>query len=121
MIKNILLKVSKIGNLVVAWFNFFMFFAMRPCWSGISKTLGYEKNPTWLMYNLPVIIWILLFGEKQPQVSGDQHHPAGKMRIDPLPEKAGNAKCKNADCKRLLHDHTNNDAVSGSDKFEHSD
>jgi len=62
MIKNILLKVSKIGNLVVAWFNFFMFFAMRPCWSGISKTLGYEKNPTWLMYNLPVIIWILLFG-----------------------------------------------------------
>lgn len=61
MIKNILLKVSKIGNLVLSWFNFFMFFAMRPCWSGISKTLGYEDNMTWLLYNLPVIIWILFF------------------------------------------------------------
>ncbi|MBQ9731225.1 MAG: metallophosphoesterase [Bacilli bacterium] len=61
MIKNILLKVSRIGNLVLSWFNFFMFFAMRPCWSGISKTLGYEDNMTWLLYNLPVIIWILFF------------------------------------------------------------
>ena len=61
MIKNILLKVSKIGNLVFAWFNFFMFFAMRPCWSGISKTLGYEKSESWLILNLPVILWILFF------------------------------------------------------------
>ena len=43
MIKRVLEKVSKIGNLVFAWFNFMMFFAMRPCWSGISKTLKYEE------------------------------------------------------------------------------
>ena len=65
MIKNVLLKVSKIGNLVLSWFNFFMFFAMRPCWSGISKTLseafGFGDNPPeWLLF-LPVIIWVVLF------------------------------------------------------------
>ena len=56
MIKTILKRISKIGNLVVAWFNFSMFFAMRPCWSGISKTLGYGNNQTWLLYNLPVLV-----------------------------------------------------------------
>ena len=61
MIKKIILKVSHIGNLVLAWFNFWMFFAMRPCWSGISKTLGYEDSYSSLLYNLPIIIWILLF------------------------------------------------------------
>ena len=61
MIKKILLKVSHIGNLVLSWFNFWMFFAMRPCWSGISKTLGYEDSYSSLLYNLPIIIWILLF------------------------------------------------------------
>ena len=70
MIKNSLNRVSKIGNLVFAWFNFIMFFAMRPCWSGISKTLKYEEIVdkfgeghflSWLMLNLPVILWILFF------------------------------------------------------------
>ena len=61
MIKKVLLKVSHIGNLVLAWFNFWMFFAMRPCWSGISKTLRYEDSYSSLLYNLPIIIWILLF------------------------------------------------------------
>ena len=60
MIKTILKRISKIGNLVVAWFNFAVFFAMRPCWSGISKTLGYGNNQTWLLYNLPVLVCGLL-------------------------------------------------------------
>ena len=59
--KNILLKISKIGNLLLSWFNFFMFFAMRPCWSGISKTLEFEKNGLDIILHLPVIIWALLF------------------------------------------------------------
>ena len=59
--KNTLLKISKIGNLVLSWFNFFMFFAMRPCWSGISKTLEFEKNGLDIILHLPVIIWALLF------------------------------------------------------------
>ena len=61
MIKTILKRISKIGNLVITWFNFAMFFAMRPCWSGISKTLGYGDNQSWLLYNLPALIWGLLF------------------------------------------------------------
>ena len=70
MIKNILIKVSKIGNLVFAWFNFFMFFAMRPCWSGISKTLseafGFGDNPPEWLLVLPVIIDILIIGKLVP-------------------------------------------------------
>lgn len=61
MVKKILNNISKIGNLVVSWFNFFMFFAMRPCWSGISKTLEYEKSHSWFILNLPVILWIIFF------------------------------------------------------------
>lgn len=70
MIKKILNKVSEIGNLVISWFNFIMFFAMRPCWSGISKTLKYEEAVekfgsehfvSWLLLNLPVILWIIFF------------------------------------------------------------
>ena len=56
MLKKVLLHVSKIGNLVLAWFNFCMFFAMRPCWSGISKILGYEDSQSSLIYNFPIIV-----------------------------------------------------------------
>ena len=58
--KEKLIISSKISNLVLAWFNFFMFFSMRCCWSGISKTLGYENGYNWIIYWLPVIIWALL-------------------------------------------------------------
>ena len=61
MLKKILLTVSKIGNLVFAWFNFCMFFAMRPCWSGISKTLEYESTKSELLLHLPVILWVVFF------------------------------------------------------------
>ena len=50
---------SKIANLVVSWFNVFMFLAMRCCWSGISKTLGYEKSNSWLILNLPVFLFFI--------------------------------------------------------------
>lgn len=61
MLKKILLKVSKIGNLVIAWFNFCMFFAMRPCWSGISKILGYEDSYSSFIYDLPILLWVVFF------------------------------------------------------------
>ena len=57
--KQKLIFISKMANLILAWFNFFMFFAMRCCWSGISKTLGYEDGYNPLIYWLPVIVWIL--------------------------------------------------------------
>lgn len=59
MVKKILLNVSKIGNVVLAWFNFCLFFALRPCWSGISKKLEFEANQSWFVLNLPVIVCIL--------------------------------------------------------------
>jgi predicted phosphodiesterase len=58
--KEKLIITSKISNLVLAWFNFFMFFSMKCCWSGISKTLGYEKSNSPLIYWLPIIVWVLL-------------------------------------------------------------
>lgn len=58
--KQKLIFTSKISNLVLAWFNFFMFFSMRCCWSGISKTLGYENGYNWIIYWLPVMVWALL-------------------------------------------------------------
>ena len=57
--KKYLLNFSKIINLVLSWFNFFLFFAMRCCWSGISKTLGYEKNYDPVILWLPVMVWVL--------------------------------------------------------------
>ena len=60
--KKKLIFGSKMANLAVSWFNFIMFFSMRCCWSGISKTLGYEKNETWILLNLPVLIFFLFFG-----------------------------------------------------------
>ena len=50
---------SKIANLVVSWFNVFMFFSMKCCWSGISKTLEYEKNDSWFILNLPPILFFV--------------------------------------------------------------
>lgn len=58
--KKKLIFTSKISNLVISWFNFFMFFSMRCCWSGISKTLGYEDSYNWVIYWLPVMVWALL-------------------------------------------------------------
>lgn len=58
--KQKLIITSKISNLILAWFNFFMFFSMRCCWSGISKTLGYEKSNSSLIYWLPIIVWVIL-------------------------------------------------------------
>lgn len=64
--KNILLKISKIGNLLLSFFNLAMFFAIRMCWSGISKTLGYEEATSKFMkmfiYYLPVAIFFILIG-----------------------------------------------------------
>ena len=51
----------RITGTVLAFFNFLMFFAMRPCWSGISSTLGYKGGENMFLYYLPVAICVLLF------------------------------------------------------------
>ena len=57
--KNIILKVIRILGTILAFFNLLMFFAMRPCWSGISSTLGYKNGAPSILYNLPIIICVL--------------------------------------------------------------
>ena len=60
MKKTVYLIIRIVGT-VLAFFNALMFFAMRPCWSGISSTLGYKNGANILLYNLPVFICILFF------------------------------------------------------------
>lgn len=50
---------TKLFDIALSIFNFLMLLSLRICWSGISKKLGYEDNPTWLLYNLPVILTVV--------------------------------------------------------------
>lgn len=58
--KNKVFLIIRIVGTILAFFNLLMFFAMRPCWSGISSTLGYKNGGNPLIYNLPIIICVLL-------------------------------------------------------------
>jgi hypothetical protein len=55
MKKELIYKIIKIATLVLALFNLLMFFSMRCIWSGISKTLGYEKSYSSLLLNVTKI------------------------------------------------------------------
>ena len=59
MKKEITFKVIKIVGTVLAFFNLMMFYAMRPCWSGISATLGYKGGSNTFLYYLPIVICVL--------------------------------------------------------------
>lgn len=58
--KEKVLKVLKLVCLVIASFNALMFYSMRPCWSGISKALGYEKGYNSFILYLPIIVFIII-------------------------------------------------------------
>ena len=58
--KKYLNYLSKGYNLVLSFFNLVLFFSIRMCWSGISKTLGYEDSYSAFILWLPVIIWFVL-------------------------------------------------------------
>ena len=62
MKKELIYKIIKIASLVLALFNVLMYFSMRCCWSGISKTLGYEDAYNPLILHLPLIIFFILIG-----------------------------------------------------------
>ena len=59
MKKWVFLAIRFFGT-ALAFFNLLMFFAMRPCWSGISSTLGYKGGSNQILYVLPVIICAFL-------------------------------------------------------------
>lgn len=61
--KERVFQVIRWAGTVLAFFNALMFFAMRPCWSGISSTLGYRGGSNTFLYLLPVFICVLLFVE----------------------------------------------------------
>ena len=58
MRKRIFLIIRIVGT-VLCIFNLLMFYAMRPCWSGISSTIGYKNGANPILYYLPVIICVL--------------------------------------------------------------
>lgn len=58
---SVLYLILKITALTLNLFNLIMFFSMRCCWSGISKTLGYEDTGSWFILNLPLLLCILFF------------------------------------------------------------
>ena len=58
MKQKVFLGIRIAGTLLVI-FNLLMFFAMRPCWSGISSTLGYKNGAAPILYYLPIIICVL--------------------------------------------------------------
>ena len=60
MKKEIVYKIVKIGSLILSLFNFLMYLSMRCCWSGISKTLGYEKNYDPFILHFPLIVFFVL-------------------------------------------------------------
>lgn len=61
--KEKVFKTIRIVGTVLAFFNALMFFAMRPCWSGISSTLGYKGNGNDFLYYLPIVLCAFLFAE----------------------------------------------------------
>lgn len=59
--KNTIYKIVRILGTLLNLFNLLMFYAMRPCWSGISSTIGYKNGANDILYYLPVIICVLMF------------------------------------------------------------
>ena len=59
--KERVFKIFRIVGTILAFFNALMFFAMRPCWSGISATLGYKGGSNTFLLYVPIIICVLLF------------------------------------------------------------
>ena len=59
--KATVFKGIRIAGTVLAFFNLLMFFAMRPCWSGISSTLGYKGGTNKFLLYLPLVLCIFLF------------------------------------------------------------
>ena len=62
--KQIITKTIKITTLLLSLFNLLMYFSMRCCWSGISKTLsqmlGFEEGKNQFILDLPLIVFFIL-------------------------------------------------------------
>ena len=58
--KQLIYKIIRIVGTVLAFFNLLMFYAMRPCWSGISGTIGYKNGANIILYYIPVFICVFL-------------------------------------------------------------
>ena len=58
--KEKVFRVIRYVGTALGFFNLLMWFALRPCWSGISSTLGYKGGSNTFLYYLPVGICVLL-------------------------------------------------------------
>ncbi len=59
--KNTISRILRIVGTIISFFNALFFFAMKPCWSGISSTIGYKGGDNVILFNLPIIICVLFF------------------------------------------------------------
>ena len=59
--KSTIFRIIRILGTIFSFFNVLLFYALRPCWSGISSTLGYKGEGNLILYYLPLLICILLF------------------------------------------------------------
>ena len=57
--KQKIFKGLKLGGIVLSLFNLIMFYSMRCCWSGISKTLEYEKSESLFILHLPEVLCVI--------------------------------------------------------------
>ena len=53
-------RFLKVLTVIIATFNMLMYFSMRCCWSGISKTLGYEKEYSEFILQPPLILFFII-------------------------------------------------------------
>lgn len=60
-IKSLVPLILKWFSLFLSCFNAILFFSMRPCWSGITKAIGYEKSYNSFLLAVPLIFFILFF------------------------------------------------------------
>ena len=58
--KNTIFKIIRYVGTGFSFFNLLMWFALRPCWSGISSTLGYKGGANTFLLHLPLVICIAL-------------------------------------------------------------
>ena len=53
-IKSLVPLILKWFSLFLSCFNAILFFSMRPCWSGITKAIGYEKSYNSFLLAVPL-------------------------------------------------------------------
>lgn len=74
-------RFLKTLSFILALLNSLAYFALRNCWSGMSKTLGYEKSGSYFIFVLPVALCVLFFGMLFAEIILLKAKPSGNWPI----------------------------------------